>query len=660
MEIANRSLNYLKLLARQYPTIQAASTEIINLNAILNLPKGTEHFVSDIHGEYEAFLHVLRNASGSIKRKIDETFSDTLMAKEKRILATLIYYPELKLPLLLKNEEDPAEWYRITLFRLIKICRVVSSKYTRSKVRKALPDDFAYIIEELLHEQESIENRQEYYNSIIDTIIDTGRASAFIVAISRLIQRMAVDHLHVIGDVYDRGPGAHIIMDRLMQFHTVDFQWGNHDILWMAAAAGSEACIANVIRVGLRYSNMTTIEDGYALSMLPLATFALETYADDPCTQFIPKMSDEKEYTEQEINLMAKMHKAIAIIQFKLEADILKRQPTYEMESRLLLDKVDYEQGTITLNGKTYPLNDTNFPTIDPKEPYKLTEPERLVVDKLKLSFQHSEKLQAHVRFLYSKGSMYLVFNGNLLYHGCIPLKEDGSLQTFDLDGKQLGPRESLDRIERLARQGYFTTDNEAQKQDGLDMMWYLWCGPRSPLFGKDKMATFERYFIDDKETHTEKNNPYYTYRDRESTACKILEAFGLNPATGHIFNGHVPVKVKKGEDPVKAGGKLIVIDGGFSKAYQKQTGIAGYTLIFNSFGLLLSAHHTFESVQKAIEEEVDIDSETIILDRSQGRIRVKDTDLGRELKCQAEDLQALLEAYREGFIKETYKQSGR
>jgi len=651
MKIADRDLQYLNLLARQYPTIQAASTEIINLNAILNLPKGTEHFLSDIHGEYEAFLHVLRNGSGSIKRKIDEIFAHTMLAKEKRALATLIYYPELKLPLILKDMEDPAEWYHITLFRLIKICRVISSKYTRSKVRKALPDDFAYIIEELLHEQESIGNRQEYYQSIINTIIATGRASAFIVAISRLIQRLAIDHLHIIGDVYDRGPGAHIIMERLTEYHSVDFQWGNHDILWMGAAAGSEACIANVIRVGLRYSNMTTIEDGYALSLLPLATFAMEVYANDPCRQFIPKLSGEKEYSEQEIRLMAKMHKAISIIQFKLEAEVIRRQPQFGMTSRLLLDKIDYQNGAITLNDKTYPLNDTNFPTINPADPYALTEPERMVVEKLKLSFLHSEKLQKHVQYLYSKGSMYLLYNGNLLFHGCIPMNEDETLQNTDFGGEVLGPRETLDRVERMVRQGYFATENPQQKLDGLDMMWYLWCGAQSPLFGKDQMTTFERYFINDKETHVEKNNPYFALREKEETARKILEAFGLDPDKGHIFNGHVPVKVKKGEKPVKAGGKLIVIDGGFSKAYQKETGIAGYTLIFNSYGLLLAAHHAFESVQKAIEKEIDIDTETIILEQGYGRIRVKDTDLGRELRRQAEDLHALLEAYRKGDI---------
>ena len=653
MGIGKEYLQYLKLLARQYPTIQAASTEIINLSAILNLPKGTEHFLSDIHGEYEAFLHVLKNGSGSIKRKIDETFSESMLSKEKRSLATLIYYPEQKLASISNETANEEEWYKITLFRLIKMCRVVSSKYTRSKVRKALPDDFAYVIEELLHEQESIENRQEYYKSIINTIISSGRARPFIMAMSKLIQRLAIDHLHIIGDVYDRGPGAHIIMDTLIDYHSVDIQWGNHDIVWMGAAAGSEACIANVIRVGLRYSNLTTLEDGYAISLLPLATFAMDVYGDDPCPQFVPKPSDEREFSSSEKDLMAKMHKAIAIIQLKLEAQVIMRQPTYQMEQRLLLDKIDYDKQTIELNGKTYPLNNSNFPTIDPKKPYDLTPEEQTVVDKLRLSFLNSERLQKHVRFLYSKGSMYLCYNGNLLYHGCILMNEDGSLQTVEYDGKTLGPKELLDRVERLARQGYFTDDNPKQKQDGMDMMWYLWCGEISPLFGKDKMATFERYFIDDKETHAEKKNPYYKFRDKEETACKILEAFDLNPDTAHIFNGHVPVKVKKGESPIKAGGKLLVIDGGFSKAYQTQTGIAGYTLVYNSYGLLLASHRPFDSTSKAIKEELDIHSKAQILEINYNRIRVKDTDLGRELQQQVDDLNALLEAYREGYIKE-------
>lgn len=654
MIIADRELQYLKLLAKQYPNIPAASTEIINLNAILNLPKATEHFLSDVHGEYEAFLHVLKNGSGSIRRKIDEIFTNSLLDKEKRTLATLIYYPERKLPLLLQNVEDEAEWYRIILFRLIKVCRVVSSKYTRSKVRKALPDDFAYVIEELLHEQESIQNRQEYYQCIINTIIETGRAGAFIIALSKVIQRLNIDHLHLIGDVYDRGPGAHIIMDTLMQYHSLDFQWGNHDVLWMGAAAGSEACIANVIRVGLRYANTVTIEDGYAISLLPLATFAMETYGDDPCPQFIPKPSAENDFTENEIRLMARMHKAITIIQLKLEAEIIKRQPEYEMADRLMLDKIDYAQGTIALNGKIYPLSEARFPTVDPADPHRLTPAERTVVDKLKLSFLHSERLQRHIRFLYSKGSMYLVYNNNLLYHGCILMNEDGSLKRFRVEGEELGPQAMLDRIDRLVRQGYFASGQSEQKQEGLDMIWYLWCGQNSPLFGKSKMATFERYFVPDKETHLEMKNCYYAFRDQEETAVKILEAFGLNPQTSHIINGHVPVKVKGGENPVKAGGKLIVIDGGFARAYQKETGIAGYTLVFNSYGLLLASHHPFESTQKAIDEELDIHSKGRILETNYNRIRVKDTDLGKELQRQMDDLRALLQAYREGYIKES------
>ncbi len=653
MGIEEKDLHYLKLLAKQYPSIQAASTEIINLNAILNLPKGTEHYISDVHGEYEAFLHVLKNGSGSINRKIEDIFADTLLKKEKRNLATLIYYPEQKLSLILKTLDHEGEWYRITLFRLIKMCRVVSSKYTRSKVRKSLPDDFAYIIEELLHEQESLDNKHEYYKSIIDTIISTGRAKEFIIAMSELIQRLTIDRLHLIGDIYDRGPGAHIIMDTLMDYHAVDIQWGNHDILWMGAAAGSEACMTNVIRICLRYSNMTTLEDGYAVSMLPLATFAMDIYGDDPCPQFMPKLSGEREYSDDELKLMAKMHKATTIIQLKLEAQVIRRQPQYHMEDRLLLDKIDYKKGTIRLNGQEHDLNDTNFPTIDSNHPYKLTAEETALVEKLRHSFTNSEKLQKHVRFLYSKGSMYLVYNGNLLYHGCIAMNEDGSFKAFKVGGEEFKARSFMDRVERLARQAYFTTDNPEQKQYGMDAMWYLWSGDQSPLFGKDKMATFERYFIDDKSTHTETINAYYTFRDSKETAQKILKEFGLDPDKAHIINGHVPVKVKKGESPVKAGGKLLVIDGGFSKAYQSQTGIAGYTLVYNSYGLLLVSHRPFESTQKAIEEELDIHSKTEILETNYARIRVKDTDRGRDFQKQIEELQLLLRAYRAGLIKE-------
>lgn len=645
-------LNYLQLLSQQYPSIRAASTEIINLSAILELPKGTEHFISDIHGEYEAFLHVLRNGSGSIKRKVEDTFKDTLQADEKSTLATLIYYPEKKLPLILKVNGNSEEWFKVTLFRLIKLCRVVSSKYTRSRVRKALPDDFAYIIEELLHEQESIIDRQEYYSSIIDTIIGTNRAEAFIIALANLIQRLSIAHLHVIGDVYDRGPGSHIIMDKLIDYHSADIQWGNHDIVWMGAAAGSEACIANVIRVSLRYANMETLENGYAISMLPLVSFAMDTYADDSCDLFKPK-TDENQFTEHEQMLMARMHKAITIIQLKLEGQIIKRRPHYQMSDRLLLDKINFGKGTVHIDGKDYPLIDSDFPTIDPENPYELSEQEKSMMQKIHLSFANSERLHNHVRFLFSKGSMYLTYNGNLLYHGCIPMNPDGSLRHFNFDGKDHGPREFMDRLERLARQGYFTSDDPQKKQYGEDTLWYLWSGAQSPLFGKEKMATFERYLIKETETHTEKMNPYYDYRTDRIVIEEILTEFGLDPKTGHVVNGHVPVKVSRGENPLKAGGKLIVIDGGFSKAYQSKTGIAGYTLIYNSYGLLLASHEPFESIQKAIREEQDIRSETRIVEKKLNRNRVLDTDDGKKIQKKIRDLKSLLEAYRTGLIKE-------
>lgn len=653
MEIKAEQLVYLKLLSTRFPSIQAASTAIINLNAKLNLPKGTEHFISDIHGEYEAFRHVLKNGSGSIKRKIEETFT-TLSAAEKRTLATLIYYPEEKLPLILPTVADETVWYRTTLLRLIKLCRVASAKYTRTKIRQFLPNLFADLIDELLHQQEDIEDKFDYYQSIIETIIATDSAKAFIVALAELIQRLTIARLHVIGDIYDRGPGAHLIMDGLMDYHNVDIQWGNHDILWMAAAASSEACIANVIRICLRYANLETLENGYAISLLPLASFALVTYSDDSCEQFRPRLSGDPEFTDQELRLMAQMHKAITIIQLKLEGQIIKRRPHYQMKERLLLDKINYEEGTIQLNDTEHRLLDSNFPTIDPKRPYELTDKEKIVVEKLKLSFANSKRLQQHVRFLYSKGSMYLVYNGNLLYHGCIAMNEDGSFQPFIVDDQEYVAKEFMDRVDRLARQGYFATDDPTRKQYGLDAMWYLWSGPQSPLFGKDKMTTFERYFIADKVTHAEKRNAYYRLRDREETARKILKEFGLNLETAHIINGHVPVKVKKGESPVKAGGKLLVIDGGFSKAYQKQTGIAGYTLVYNSYGLLLAMHRPFESAQKALEEELDIDSDTEILEIRHTRLRIRDTDEGQEIQQQIEDLQLLLKAYRAGLIKET------
>ncbi|MDU4961262.1 MAG: fructose-1,6-bisphosphatase [Sporomusaceae bacterium] len=646
-------LRYLRLLAEQYPSIQAASNAIIRLTALLQLPKGTEHFLSDIHGEHEAFSHVIKNGAGSIWRKLEEMFGRELSRQELRNLATLIYYPEQKLPLLLKATPQPAEWSRQTLFRLIRLCRLLTAKYRLETVRKYLPEQSAAIIEELLYEQETIESKQQYYNSLIDTIVATASAPSFIIALAELIQRLAIARLHVLGDIYDRGPGPHLILDALMEYHHVDLQWGNHDIIWMGAAAGSEACMANVIRICLRYGNMESLENGYGISLLPLASFALETYTADPCDRFMPKVLNKGDFTNPELRLMAQMHKAMTIIQFKLEGQMIKRRRHYQMEARLLLDKIDYRRGTIRLDETEYPLLDSYFPTIDPADVYRLTDAEQLVVDKLKLSFTHSKKLQQHVRFLFSKGGIYHIYNGNLLYHGCIAMNADGSFKAFSVDGRQFAGKAFLDRVDRLARQGYFADDNPEQKQYGMDLMWFLWCAPQSPLFGKEKMTTFERYFIADPETHIEPRNPYYDLRDSEETACKILAEFGLDPARGHIINGHVPVKVKKGEAPVKANGRMIVIDGGFAKAYQRETGIAGYTLISNSIGLLLAAHRPFASMQKAIAEEMDIDSETEIIETHPVRMRVGDTDDGKQIQCQIDDLKQLLAAYREGLIKE-------
>lgn len=662
-------LNYLRLLARQYPNIASASREIINLSAILNLPKGTEHYVTDVHGEYEAFLHVLKNGSGVIRRKIDDIFSETLPSRDKAELAALIYYPEQRQALILKemaeksgkgrnsgglDPEVPAEWYRITLFRLVRMCRVLSSKYTRSKVRKALPEDFSYIIEELLHEQEGLPDKQEYYRSILNTIIATGRAPAFITALAELVQRLAVDHLHVIGDIYDRGPGAHIIMDRLLHHHSVDFQWGNHDLSWMGAAAGCEALVANVIRISLRYTTMTTIEDGYAVSLLPLATFAMEVYGEDPALDFQPRLSGERSYSASELQLIARMQKAIFIIQTKLEGQIISRRPQFSMGDRNFLHTLDKEKGTITVDGAVYTLKDRNFPTVDPADPYTLTPGEQAVIDKLTLSFRNSEKLQKHMRLLWTKGSLYLVRNNTLLYHGCIPLDEEGRFACFrDADGVCYSGRDFLDHMEMLARQGAYNAEDPAKRQLGQDVIWYLWTGPLSPVFGKKKMATFERYFIEDEASHKEVKNPYYRLRDQESTARQILTEFGLNPDRGRIVNGHVPVKVAKGESPVKAGGRLLVIDGGFSKAYQKETGIAGYTLIYNSYGFLLASHQPFVSTQRAIEHALDLDTTTEILENNYTRIRIRDTDNGVDIQGKIDEITNLLHAYQDGVIKE-------
>ena len=652
MKNIEKELKYLKILSKQYPSISKASTEIINLEAILNLPKGTEHFISDIHGEYEAFVHVLKNGSGVIKRKIEELFSSTIRESEKKTLATLVYYPEQKLALIEKEEDNIDDFYRIYIYRLVELCRYASSKYTRSKVRKLLPEDFKYIIEEFLNEHVEQVHKQNYYKSIVDTIISIDRAKEFIIAISKVIQKLVVDRLHIVGDIYDRGPRPDVVLDTLMDYHSVDIQWGNHDILWMGAASGEKTCIANALRISARYSNLDIIEDIYGINLLPLATFALEQYKSDPCNCFMPKGSAGETSTKEK-TLIAKMHKAISIIQFKLEGEVIKRRPEFEMDHRLLLDKINYEEGTINLKGNIYKLKDTNFPTIDPKNPYKLTKEEEIVIDKLVSSFKNSEKLQKHVSFLFSKGSIYLVSNGNLLIHGCVPLNEDKSFMKMKLQGQEYSGRELMDKMETLVREGYLFKDKTNQKQYGMDIMWYLWTGKCSSLFGKDDMTTFERYFIAEKETHKENMNTYFTLREDEDVCNKIFKEFELDTNESHIINGHVPVESKNGESPIKANGRIIAIDGGFSRAYQKKTGIAGYTLIYNSQSLQLVSHDPFTSTEEAIVNESDILSTTMLVEHKLSRKTVKDTDAGKKLLDEVDDLKLLLTAYKKGIIKE-------
>ena len=645
-------LRYLQLLSRSFPTIADASTEIINLEAILNLPKGTEHFLTDIHGEYEAFQHVLKNASGAVKRKVNEIFGHTLRESEKKEICTLIYYPEEKLQLIKEQETDLDDWYLITLNQLVKVCQNVSSKYTRSKVRKALPAEFSYIIQELLHESSIEPNKHAYINVIISTIISTKRADDFIVAMCNLIQRLTIDSLHIVGDIYDRGPGAHIIMDTLCDYHNFDIQWGNHDILWMGAASGNDACIANVIRMSMRYANLATLEDGYGINMVPLATFAMDAYRDDPCRQFILKDSTDEERSKKETLMNRKMHKAIAIIKFKLEGQLIHKWPEYGMENRCLLHRINYENKTVEIDGKTYDMLDTSFPTIDPEHPYDLTPEEQEVMNRLRTSFIHCEKLQRHVRLLLKRGSMYKVYNGNLLYHGCVPLNPDGTFKKVNVYGREYSGKALYDVLESYVRKAFFSLD-EKEREKGRDIMWYIWTAPDSPLYGRSKMATFERYFLADKSMHHESKNAYYHLFDKEETADNILKEFGLTGDFVHIINGHVPVKTIQGEQPMKANGKLFVIDGGFSKAYQPETGIAGYTLVYHSHGMQLVQHEPFQSRQKAIEEGLDIKSTNFVLEFNSQRMMVKDTDKGKELVTQIQDLKKLLVAYRTGLIKE-------
>lgn len=651
----NDDMRYLQLLSQSFPTVAEASTEIINLQAILNLPKGTEHFLADIHGEYEAFQHVLKNASGNIKRKVNDLFGNSLRESEKRELCTLIYYPEQKLELVKASESDINDWYHITLHRLVAVCRDVSSKYTRSKVRKSLPEDFSYIIQELLHERPEDTDKAGYVNEIIGTIISTGRADDFIIALANVIQRLVIDQLHILGDIFDRGPGAHLIMDLLADYHNWDMVWGNHDILWMGASAGNDACICNVVRLSLRYANLTTLEDGYGINLVPLATFAMETYADDPCTEFMPKLSGgAKDIDEKTSRLTAQMHKAISILQFKAESQIIKRHPEWKMDDRLLLDHIDYQNGTIELDGKTYTLRSNTFPTIDPEHPDRFTEDEKQLMHKLHHSFRVSEKLHKHIKIILAHGCMYEVCNNNVLFHASVPLTPDGQLKEVDIyPGRSYKGKELLHQTGMMIRAAFQNDSTPEMASYAKDYFLYLWCGPESPLFDKSKMATFERYFIDDKETHREAKGNYFQLREEEEVADRILDAFGAEGPYRHIINGHVPVHAGSGENPIKAGGKLMVIDGGFSQAYHKETGIAGYTLVYHSRGFQLVQHEPFTSTKDAIESGTDIKSTTVIVELSAHRMLVADTDKGKELRRQIADLEELLYAYRHGYITE-------
>lgn len=648
--MSTQELKYLNYLSELYPTISKAATQIINLRAILNLPKGTEHFMSDLHGEFGAFSHVLKNGSGVIRKKIEEVFGDTLSINDKKALATLIYYPEEKLNELKEAGTDTPEWYHTTLLQLIRICKTVASKYTRSKVRKALPEEYAYIIEELISEKETFEEKEDYYNAIVDTILELERTDHFIIHMSKLIQRLTVDHLHIIGDIYDRGPAPHLIMDRLMQYHSLDIQWGNHDMLWMGAAAGNAACIATAIRLAIRHNQLSVVEDAYGINLLPLATFAIQTYPRDLLgTCYTVHTSSGFRYSNELYE--AKMHKAIAVIQFKLEGQLIKEHPEFEMDDRLLLDKINYQNRTIKINGKTYPMNDTMFPTVNPKDPYALSPEEQDVVNKLVHAFLHSDKLQKHADFLLKHGSLYKIYNRNLLYHGCMPMNEDGSFKSFTISGKSHSGKELFDILDQYVRLG-FISPNPNLKKTGRDLMWYLWNGPCSPLFGRERRTTFERYYINSKPTHVEPKNSYYTLIENEETAVKILNEFGIDNEDSYIINGHMPVHLTSGESPIKGGGRVLIIDGGFSEIYRKKTGIAGYTLTSSSHRMTLVSHDPFESIEAAIHDERDIYSRRTVIEEFERRKMVGDTDAGKRMKKEIQELKDLISAYHSGVIK--------
>ncbi len=641
-----RDLDYLKLLAKEYPTVRLACSEIINLRAIMGLPKGTEYFFSDLHGEYEAFLHLLKSSSGIIREKIRQTFGYIIPEEEQMDLANLIYYPDRamnKMTLAGKNTED---WQKVTIYRLVRICKEVSSKYTRSKVRKKMPLEFTYAIDELLHVDDNDENKKVYYSEIIQTILDVEIADKFIIALCELIQNLTIDNLHIIGDIFDRGPRADIIMNALMRFHDVDIQWGNHDISWMGAATGNLASICVVLRIAISYNSFDVLEDGYGINLRPLSMFAANVYRDDPCLRFQPKILDENIYDAVDPGLAAKMHKALAVMQFKMEGQIIKRHPDYQMEERMLLNHVNFEKGTVSIGGKEYPMLDMNFPTVDPKDPLRLTAEEEELLNTLALSFKHSELLHRHIKFLYSHGALYKCCNSNLLYHGCIPMKKDGSFEEMVIDGVSYSGKALMDFIDQRIQKAYFLPETDPEKAKCRDFIWYLWCGAKSPVFGKDRMTTFEHYFVEDKATHKENMNPYYRLSQEEEYCDKILKEFGLPTKGSHIINGHVPVKIKDGETPVKAGGKLYVIDGGLSKAYQSKTGIAGYTLIYNSHHLALAEHKSFDPTKENTPK-------VSIVEKMKRRVMVADTDMGVILAAQIEDLKELVHAYREGILKE-------
>ncbi len=654
--MAEKETKYLHELAKSYPTRSLALSEIINLNAILNLPKGTEHFMSDLHGEHEAFSHIRRNASGVVRRKVDALFERSLTRKERAELATLIYYPREKLEKMAHRGGVSDDWYNVTLLRLLEVCRFVSSKYTRSKVRKHLTKTAAgydYIIDELLNNDYDGVNKGQYYANILQAIIRIGAEEDFIIALCAAIKSMVIDHLHIVGDIYDRGPRADLIIDELMEERSIDIQWGNHDALWMGAAAGSEACIATVLNNSITYKNLDVVEIGYGISLRPLTLFANEVYAKSDVSNYMPKGDSEGDrFLMDDDVLVARMHKAISVIQFKLEGSIILRNPDFNMEHRLLLDKIDWERGSINIEGREYPLRDTDFPTIDRKNPYALTDEEAEVMRYLKNAFMRSEKLQSHIRFLYEKGEIYTIFNENLLFHGCIPLEEDGSFMKFPVAQGKSG-REFMDFCDRTARQGFFAKDGSPEKTCGVDFLWFLWCGKDSPLCARKKIATFERLLINEECTWREPKNAYYQCWNDSEIVQKILEEFELGGERSHIVNGHIPVQQKKGEAPLKASGKLILIDGGFCRAYQQTTGIAGYTLIYNADGMRISAHEPFRGVDDAISNNTDIISDTVVFEHVTNKIRVKDTDVGRRLTEKISDLMELLEGYETGMIKE-------